>query len=80
VGNGASTLLWLDRWLHGQSIAELAQVFAVVSNRRAKERTAQEALTNNVWARYIRGGSGKPCSLELLFSHRTVFSSHNILA
>jgi hypothetical protein len=55
VGNGASTLLWLDRWLHGQSIAELAQVFAVVSNRRAKERTAQEALTNNVWARYIRG-------------------------
>ena len=56
VGNGAATLFWTDRWLHGQSIADLApRLFATISVRRRKKRTVQEALTNQAWISDIQG-------------------------
>ena len=56
VGNGAATLFWTDRWLHGQSIADLApRLFATISVRRRKKRTVQEALTNQAWIFDIQG-------------------------
>ena len=56
VGNGAATLFWTDRWLHGQSIADLApHLFATISVRRRKKRTVQEALTNQAWISDIQG-------------------------
>jgi len=52
VGNGEHTLFWTDRWLHGQSIAELApQLFAVISKRRIRQLTVKEALNNRVQLR-----------------------------
>jgi hypothetical protein len=47
IGNGAATLFWTDRWIYGQSIADLApQVLALVSKRKRNKRTVLEALTN----------------------------------
>lgn len=57
VGDGANTLFWTDRWLHGQSIADLAPRFlAIVPSRRCKKRTVQEALFNRSWDSDILGG------------------------
>lgn len=45
VGNGARTLLWSDKWIHGRSVADIApQVIVIVPKRRTNRRTALEAL------------------------------------
>jgi len=56
VGDGEHTLFWADRWLHGQSISELApRLFAVISKRRIKQHTVKEALNNRAWITDIQG-------------------------
>ena len=55
VGNGARTLFWSDKWIHGQRVADIApQVFAIVPKRRIK-RTVFEALTNHSWVSELQG-------------------------
>jgi hypothetical protein len=40
VGDGATTLFWTDKWLHGKCIADVApRLFAAVAIRRRKKRT-----------------------------------------
>ena len=57
VGDGTTTLFWTDRWLHGQSIADLApHLMAAIPIRRRKKRTVQEALVNHAWVSDIQGG------------------------
>jgi hypothetical protein len=56
VGDGTTTLFWTDRWIHGQSIADLAtRLLATIIARRRKKRTVQEALNNHAWILDIRG-------------------------
>jgi hypothetical protein len=56
VGDGATTLFWTDKWLHGQCIADVApRLFAAVAVRRRKKRTVQEAFTNHAWSSDIQG-------------------------
>ena len=56
VGDGATTLFWTDKWLHGQCIADVApHLFAAVTVRRHKKRTVQEALTNHAWISDLQG-------------------------
>ena len=56
VGNGANTLFWTDRWLHGQCIADLApRLFVAIPKRRTKQQTVQDALTNQTWISDIKG-------------------------
>jgi hypothetical protein len=48
VGDGATTLFWTDRWLHGKSILEVAPALVSrISKRIQNCRTVQEALMNN---------------------------------
>jgi len=55
LGNGNNTLFWIDRWLHGCSVENLApEVFASVSPRVRKRQTVAEALDNNKWVSVIR--------------------------
>jgi hypothetical protein len=49
VGDGANTLFWSDRWLHGKCI------FSVIPKRRVKRRTVRDALTNQAWTSDIQG-------------------------
>ena len=56
VGDGTKTLIWTDRWLHGQCITDLApRLFAVIPKRRLKQRTVQDTLTNRTWTSDIKG-------------------------
>jgi hypothetical protein len=56
VGDGAKTLFWKDRWIKGQSIAELAtSLINVVGPRTRSIRTVKEALQHSSWVRDIKG-------------------------
>ena len=57
VGNGRNALFWTDRWLHGQSLAQLVpNLYGSVPNR-ARKRTVFEAMTELRWVRDIRGAT-----------------------
>uniref|UniRef100_A0A8I6X6V4 Reverse transcriptase zinc-binding domain-containing protein n=1 Tax=Hordeum vulgare subsp. vulgare TaxID=112509 RepID=A0A8I6X6V4_HORVV len=59
VGDGLTTLFWEDRWLHGQSIRELAPLlYLCIPKNRRKARTVAEGIGGNAWARDIRGVVG----------------------
>ena len=48
VGDGANTLFWKDRWLHGQRIEDTAPLlFAAVPIRKANKRTVLQALADS---------------------------------
>jgi hypothetical protein len=50
VGNGGHTFFWIDRWLQGQTIANLApQLYAAISQARKRKRTVHETLVNRAW-------------------------------
>ena len=57
LGNGNNTLFWIDKWVHGCSLENLApNVFACVPPRIRRRQTVAEALTNDAWVSAIRGG------------------------
>lgn len=57
VGDGATTLFWTDRWLRGQSIADLApRLLEIIPVWRRRKRTVQQALVNHAWVSDILGG------------------------
>ena len=56
IENGASTLFWTDRWLHGLCVKDLApRLFEVVPKRIAINRNVQEALMDRRRISDIRG-------------------------
>jgi hypothetical protein len=55
VGNGQNTFFWKDRWLNGETIAELAPaVAAAVAPKVAASRTVAQCLTNRSWVADIK--------------------------
>jgi hypothetical protein len=67
VGDGRSTCFWVDRWLHGQKIEDLAPaLFASMPKQIAKKRAVQEALKDLTWVRDIRGSLQDHALLEFL--------------
>ena len=56
VGEGPSTMFWMDHLIHGQKISDLAlQVFILVPKKKAIRRVVHDALTNNLWVSDIQG-------------------------
>jgi hypothetical protein len=56
VCDGTTTLFWIDWWLYGQTIADLAaHHLAIISARRRKKRTEHEILNNHAWILDIHG-------------------------
>jgi hypothetical protein len=56
IGDGANTLFWTDRWIHGQCIADLApRLVVTIPKRSVNRRTVRDALTNWAWISDIQG-------------------------
>jgi hypothetical protein len=56
VGDGTTTYFWTDRWLHGQSIRDLAlALIGLVPKRFWNKRTIHEAMQELRWVADIRG-------------------------
>jgi hypothetical protein len=67
VGDGASTLFWTDRWLHGQRIADIApRLFAIIPKRRINKCTIKEAITARKWISDIQGALSVGVIIEFL--------------
>jgi hypothetical protein len=56
VGDGRRTFFWLDRWVDGLRVAEIAPILvAAVSTRKKQSRTVAEGLNNNRWMLDVQG-------------------------
>jgi hypothetical protein len=56
VGDGDTTLFWMDKWIQGQSIAFFTPyLFSRIPSRVRTGRTVQEALADNSWIQDISG-------------------------
>jgi hypothetical protein len=67
VGDGAGTLFWTDRWLHGQCVSKIApSLLNRVSNRLRKRKTVQQALRDNSWVGDISGSLPTEVIVEFL--------------
>jgi hypothetical protein len=67
IGNGATTLFWEDRWIHGSSIAENAPLIAAgVAKKIKKCRTVQQAVPSLAWVQDIEGKLSLAGILEFL--------------
>jgi hypothetical protein len=55
IGNGVSTLLWTNNWMHGAAIRDIApEVAAKVGKRALSSTTVAQALDNFRWVNDIR--------------------------
>jgi hypothetical protein len=67
VGDGTSTLFWLDKWLNGKAIHDIApDVVCLVDSRVSSIRTIAQAMDNWQWVSDI--GSHLWARLVQLFS------------
>jgi hypothetical protein len=56
LGNRATTLFWSDRWIHGNTIQDIApEVVGMVGRKAFSSRTVAQALDNWHWVSDIRG-------------------------
>jgi hypothetical protein len=56
VDDGNTALFWLDSWLGGRAISEIApDLLALVPSRARKRRTVREALAERRWIADIQG-------------------------
>lgn len=56
ISNGSRALFWMDRWINGRSLSEIALgIVATVPSRIKTKRTVAEALHNWHWVQDIRG-------------------------
>jgi hypothetical protein len=67
VVDGTNTLLWSNRWLHGQRITDLVpRLLATVPRRRINSHTVSEALTTGQWVFDIQGALAVGVTTEFL--------------
>jgi hypothetical protein len=55
VGNGERLLFWVDSWILGRTVGEIApEVLSLVNTRRRNSRSVAEALRENLWIEDIQ--------------------------
>lgn len=67
VGDGQSTKFWIDRWLQGQTISEIApHMFGAIPKNATTNRTVAQALENRAWVQDIKGALSVQTIIEYL--------------
>lgn len=73
VGDGRRAIFWEDRWIHGDSPAELAPCLAQLITRQTRRcMTVRDGLTNRAWTRRISGGLSADVFVEYLLLWNTL--------
>jgi hypothetical protein len=66
LGDGNTIRFWMDSWLHGRMITEVAlNLFEAVARRRRETRTVASALQDHNWIRDITG----PCMIPVIMQY-----------
>jgi hypothetical protein len=55
IGDGATTYFWMDKWINGCSIEELAPIIAAAAPKNIGKLGLQQALPSHSWVRDIQG-------------------------
>ena len=77
VGNGAKTLFWRDRWLHGLAIVDIApQIHDMVDTRTRNRRTVQQALEDNSWVQDVAGELSFTGHIQFLNLCQAIATTH----
>ena len=77
IGNGRRSFFWIDNWLEGRSIADLAPaLWNVVRPHAKQQRTVTQGLHNNGWTQDISGALTVQVILDYLLV-REVIREHN---
>ena len=67
IGNGQKALFWLDKWLQGKGIQDLAPcLFSSIGPRIRKGRTVAQGLANDAWVQDISGALTVQVILDFL--------------
>jgi hypothetical protein len=67
IGNGNSSKFWIDNWLQGKSVADLApNLVLAVPKRVIQRRTVSQALSNRGWVADIKGALTVQVLIEFL--------------
>jgi hypothetical protein len=67
MGDGQSILFWLDRWVDGERIIEIApEVLAVVRTRCKNKRLVADAIPDSNWLLDVRGQLSTEGYLQLI--------------
>lgn len=80
VSNGAHTLFWKDRRLHGQRIADLApKLFALAPTKTTNRRTVLEDLKDYRWILDIQGATSVGALENTQISDYRIFYLRSVL-
>ena len=67
IGNGQKALFWLDKWLQGKGIQDLAPcLFSSIGPRIKKRRMVAQGLANDAWVQDISGALTVQVILDFL--------------
>lgn len=66
LGDGKTLKFWTNRWVDGQSIAQLAPNLLEFVGHEAQQRTVAEALQDRRWVSDIRGAPSIPAIVEFM--------------
>jgi hypothetical protein len=66
IGNGLNTLFWMDKWLHGHSIQELAPTVFASIPKVTKRRLVKDVLHNSNWVQDVQGALSYAFLVQLL--------------
>jgi hypothetical protein len=63
IGDGQSTLFWMDRWLEGKTVSEIApNLTKLIAKNTVRRCTVVQALDNKKWVTDING----PLTVQVL--------------
>jgi hypothetical protein len=67
IGNGKRCFFWIDKWLHGRSIGDIApDVYRLINPLTKSIRTVSEAVANNAWTKDIKKAINIQMFLQVL--------------
>ena len=76
IGNGNRTYFWLDKWINGKTVEDLAPgIYAIINPETKAKRTVAQALTQGACMEDIK----KPITINLFMQILTIWEECNLV-